>query len=156
MAIYRHFDDKAALQLALLDSAFTLFESYLRSAEDESDPLARLHSLGDRFFEFALTREPQFRFLFLSDVRPAEAEYRETIRAMSRPTFLLLRDAVRDCRDTGLLRVPDLHLATVDILAFCVGQAALVLSGNLAKAGPRARKEAGRALRRYTNGFTRD
>ncbi len=143
MAIYRHFDDKESLELA-----FALFESYLQESLKAGTARENLVALAGRFFDFALEREAHFRFLFLSDARPASGGRGSVVRAISRPTFLLLRDALQDWASEALIDVEDLNTMTIDVLAFCVGQAALVLSGNLSYSQKRKTRELAEAFER--------
>ena len=131
MAIYRHFDDKEALELALLDHAFGVFESYLAETAATGSASDRLDALAGRFFDFALEREAHFRFLFFSSVRPASGGRGSEVRSISRPTFLLLKNALGDWSDERSADIEDLNQLTIDVLACCVGQVALVVSGNL-------------------------
>ena len=154
MAIYRHFDDKAALQLALLENAFGLFEEYLKKASRRGTPLTRLRSLAASFFDFAMEREPHFRWLFLSDSRPADSSSRKRVIELSRPTFSILREAVDLCQEDGHFKKRDPHELTVDMLAFCIGWASLIISRNFDYESSRAKVEARRGFDRYLEQLT--
>ncbi|MEM8661252.1 MAG: TetR/AcrR family transcriptional regulator [Pseudomonadota bacterium] len=149
MAIYRHFDDKDSLELALLEHAFELFESYLKGSSTAGTPSENLVSLATRFFDFAIEREPHFRFLFLSGARPPDGGRGSIVRSISRPTFLLLKEGLAAWAQEASVDVQDLNSMTVDTLAFCVGQVALVLSGNLIYAQKDQKRELAEAFDRY-------
>lgn len=149
MAIYRHFEDKEALQLALLESAFLQFESYLKSTDGAYQGREGLNALTVRFFDFALEREAQFRFLFLSDGRPQGPAYADKIRAASRPTFIMLRDAIERCFENEALELGDRNIMTIDVLSFVVGQCALHLSGNMVSSAGRRHMALCEAFDRY-------
>lgn len=149
MAIYRHFDDKESLELALLEHAFALFERYLGEGARGGSARANLVTLAGRFFDFALEREAHFRFLFLSDARPASGGRGSAVRSISRPTFLLLKEALHDWSVEASMEVDDLNALTIDVLAFCVGQVALLLSGNLSYAQSRKKRALAGAFTRY-------
>jgi AcrR family transcriptional regulator len=149
MAIYRHFDDKAALELALLKYAFDTFEEFLRASQGGESPVDELRALARQFFRFAFERSPQFRFLFLSEARMFVSGQEQRIAAIARPTFALLHDVVQRCSREGLIATGDSFATSLDVLGFCVGRAALVLSGNLEQRGKSTTKEAIVAFDRY-------
>ncbi len=132
MAIYRHFDDKSALQVALLEHAFLTFEQFLRASPGSEQPIENLCALAKQFFTFALERAPQFRFLFLSDARVLSSDSSVDVQRLAMPTFELLVEAVQRCIDAGCMASSDARTTAFDVLSFAVGRAALVLSGNTA------------------------
>lgn len=149
MAIYRHFDDKDTLELALLERAFAVFESYLLEARSSGTPGQRLTALAAQFFSFALEREAHFRFLFLSDARPTAGPRGSEVRGLSRPTFLILREALERWQAEPAIDNEALNSLTIDVLAFCIGQVSLVLSGNLAYPRRERKKHLERAFERF-------
>lgn len=151
MAIYRHFDDKENLELALLERAFAVFEGYLETSSTAGSPRENLLALGQRFFVFALDREAHFRFLFLDDSRAPSGGRGSAVRAIARPTFVMLRDVLQGFVDAEALAVDDINELTTDTLAFCVGQVALLLSGNLSFAKRERKNHLTRAFERHVN-----
>jgi len=149
MAIYRHFDDKAALQFALLAHAFTTFETFLRESPQRDAPLDDLRELATQFFRFAFERAPQFRFLFLSDARVLSPDRNADITPIAQPTFDLLRERVDRCCTAGLVDSTDPRATALDILSYCVGRAALTLSGNLQTTAAKHVPEAMRDFERF-------
>lgn len=155
MAIYRHFDDKDSLELALLERAFALFESYLTESSKDGSPRENLLALAERFFDFALEREAHFRFLFLDDTRPATGGRGSAVRTISRPTFLILRDAIEDYLRHEAVAADDLNDLTTDALAFCIGRVALLVSGNLSYAKRERKGRLVKAFERYVDLMSR-
>jgi len=131
MAIYRHFKDKQELEQILLGHAFDLFEAYLRKAQAGESALERLTTLADGFFAFALERPQHFELLFLSAANPRQVMAGGEVRDASGPTYRLLQETVANCIGRPSADDNMLSETTLDILAFCVGHAALHISGNM-------------------------
>lgn len=131
MAIYRHFKDKQELEQVLLGHAFDLFEAYLRGAQAGESAHERLTTLADGFFTFALERPQHFELLFLSAANPRQVMAGREVKDVSGPTYRLLHETVTDWIGTPREDDDALADATLDILAFCIGHAALHISGNM-------------------------
>ena len=129
MAIYRHFANNEDLQLSLLDVGFRRFADALSRSQKGTTPLQRLEILADGFIEFAIENPGLFELMFLSSQVPTGLRNREALMSVSQPTFAMLERIARECIAAGDL--PDAKPETMarDLLAFCVGQVALFVSG---------------------------
>lgn len=129
MAIYRHFAHNEDLQLSLLDAGFREFGTYLARSRTDASPLQRLELLAEGFIDFAIDRPGYFELMFLSSQIPAGLRNREVVIAASLPTFAVLVEATQRCILAGDLPAADPEVTARDLLAFCIGQAALFISG---------------------------
>lgn len=131
MAIYRHFENKEQLQLALLEAGYGIFAAYLeRHREGHSAP-ERLLLLADGFFDFALEKSPYFELIFLSGRTMSGLRGRDSAKRISGPTYRMLHECVEACIASGHFRHDDVRFLSANILAFCIGNAALFISGSM-------------------------
>jgi AcrR family transcriptional regulator len=149
MALYRHFQNKEDLQLHLLDAGFRRFGAYLARSETGVTPLERLERMADGFTAFAVENPGYFELLFLSSRTLPGLRDREAVKAVAVPTYRVLLEATRACIASGDLPASEAHETARDILAFCVGQAALYISGTLGWSAEEARSAAQKAFDRY-------
>jgi AcrR family transcriptional regulator len=149
MAIYRHFENKEQLQLALLQAGHEIFATYLeRHREGHSAP-ERLMLLADGFFDFALEKSPYFELIFLSGRTMPGLRGRAPAKRIARPTYRMLHGCVEGCIASGYFRYDDVHFLSANILAFCVGNAALYISGSMNWSKSTAKNEIKRAFSEY-------
>lgn len=134
-AVYRHFDDKEALLVAVCEEGFRTFSTYLLRALRESTPLGRLRAAGDSYLRFALENPHDYRFIFMSPVKELGFEGSAPPRD-TESTFQFLVDRVRDCIDAGIFAADGepAELA-MTIWAHVHGLASLRLSGHLEPVG---------------------
>src|SRR5690606_8234441 len=83
-ALYRHFDDKASLALALCTEGFERFGASLFRALGESTPEARLVATTMQYRVFALANPNYYRTMFMV---PLEALTEANIAAENRRRF---------------------------------------------------------------------
>ena len=131
-AIYRHFENKAAIMLAILDEGFQLFTSYLWRGLEGRDACERLALTSIGYIRFALEQPAYYRIMFMS---PAEdiglSGISESNRARISPTFQFLVDRVRECIDVQMIGNGDAGELAAVLWASCRGLAALQLAGGL-------------------------
>jgi len=149
MALYRHFQNKEDLQLHLLDAGFRRFGAYLARSETGATPLERLERMADGFTAFAVENPGYFELLFLSSRTLPGLRDREAVKAVALPTYRVLLEATRACIASGDLPASEAHETARDILAFCIGQAALYISGTLGWSAEEAKSAAQKAFDRY-------
>jgi AcrR family transcriptional regulator len=137
-ALYRHFEDKQALLLAVVQTGFERFTSYLLRGLAGKTPGARLARTGEGYLRFALENPADYRIMFMSmredlgyDRFPARSK-----ENLSR-SFQLLVDRTRECQEAGLVRSGDPHEIAVLIWSFVHGLVSLYLAGHM---GPLGRK----------------
>ncbi len=151
MAIYKHFANKEALQLALLEAGHLVFEEYLRRHLDATDSRERLRRLAQGFFDFAIEQSGYFELIFLSGRGLARIDGWKQARDAAKPTYEMLHKRVRSCIEDGLFSNTDSRLTTESILAFCVGMSALHLSGAISSTPQHAKPDFMVAFDRYLN-----
>lgn len=139
-ALYRHFDDKESLLMAVVQAGFERFTSYLLRGLSGKTPAERLTLTGEGYLRFALENPSYYRIMFMStredlgyDRFPAQS--REKLSS----SFQLLVDRTRECQDAGRVRKGDPVELAVVIWSFCHGLVSLYLSGHM---GPLDRKPA--------------
>jgi AcrR family transcriptional regulator len=137
-ALYRHFDDKESLLLAVVQTGFERFTSYLLSGQAGKTPLDRLTLTGEGYLRFALDHPSYYRIMFMTsredfgfDQLPAAT------RSSLGRSFQLLVDRVRECQGARRLRVGEPEELAVLIWSFVHGLVSLYLAGHL---GPFAGK----------------
>ena len=151
MAIYKHFANKEALQLALLEAGYLVFEDYLRRHQDAEGPRERLRLLAQGFFDFSIEQSGYFELIFLSGRGLAPVKGWEQAKDAAKPTYKLLHQCVRSCIQDGLFPDTDSRGTTTSMLAFCVGLSALYLSGAVGATPQRARPHFMAAFDNYVN-----
>jgi AcrR family transcriptional regulator len=99
-SIYRHFADKQALLVAVLDERWAELTGVLaEAAAGVDDPFARLRRIGSTYLRFAETHPGHYRVLF-SAAAPAGIS-QERAAHPGGPAFTLLVDSVQHCVDAG-------------------------------------------------------
>lgn len=66
MAVYRHYADKEALLLAVVEQGFANYAAYLRPVSAVPDPADHLRWLAGRVFDFATEQGAYFELMFLT------------------------------------------------------------------------------------------
>lgn len=148
MAIYRHYADKEALLIAVVEKGFATYADYLASPAAPTDPANHLRWLAGRVFDFAREQGSYFELMFLTARTARGLTDRRRILTIHAPTYRVAREALRDA---GYVTVPGggtLKDATTEMLAFCIGFCAFFISGALQADHDRARA-------RFLEGFDR-
>ena len=148
MTIYRHFEDKEALQLAVLDAGYKVFGSYL-DRSTKGSALDALRVTSDGFFDFAVDKSAYFELIFLSGRTMSGLNSRQSVRIVALPTFELLADRVKACQHAGELPGADANQLAADLLAVAIGNAALHISGLFAKTPASAKRAMKQAFARH-------
>ena len=105
-SIYRHFADKQALLVAVLDERWAqLGETLARAAAEVDDPFEALRRIGRAYIRFAEEHPGHYRVLF-SAAAPAGVS-RERAQHPGGASYSLLVDAVQRCLDAGALAPPE-------------------------------------------------
>ena len=101
-ALYRYFDSREALLVALFEQALDLLASYVEPAMGDGRGVARLRAVGSAYLAFGREHPQDLALIFQSAVHaPSWEEY----AALARP-FSSLVAAVHEDVDAGLLALP--------------------------------------------------
>ena len=140
MALYRHFENKEALQIALLQEGFRTFDGYLARSDAGRDARERLDLLVEGFRDFAFEQGAYFELIFLTSQTLDGLKDRREVRKVARPTFERLVACVGDCIAEGSLADRGAREMAVSLLAHCTGLAALHRSGTFRWSKAEARR----------------
>lgn len=151
MAIYKHFANKEALQVALLEAGYQVFEDYLGRFVKGEKARERLILLAEGFFDFSIEQPGYFELIFLSGRSLVGIKGWEEAKNASRPTYRALHQCIRDCIAEDIIVDGDLKATTTSMLAFCVGISALYLSGSVGWTSRDARSKFFHAFDTYLN-----
>jgi AcrR family transcriptional regulator len=131
MAVYRHFADKKALLLTVIERGFAIYADYLASPGAPDEPLERLRWLAGRVFDFAQEQGAYFELMFLTSRTARGLEDRSEVRTIHVPTFKIAREALSGAGYAPKPGRGSLTQATTDMLAYCIGMCAFFISGAL-------------------------
>jgi AcrR family transcriptional regulator len=128
MAIYRHFEDKDALLMALVEEGFAKLETVFAEALNAKTPLKAIERFLLAYAEFALAEPHAFELMFLIR-RPGVPEAPASLRASPSPSFEGAISAVREAMETGDLKRGDPGETILTAWATAHGLIALHLTG---------------------------
>ena len=148
MAIYRHYADKNALLLAVVEQGFLNYEAYLTPQNTAPDPVEHLRWLAGRVFDFATEQSAYFELMFLTARTVQGVDDKGLIRRIHLPTYRVAREALRVAGYCPLSVGGNLREATTDMLAYCIGFCAFAISGALSADPTEVRNQ-------YLEGFDR-
>lgn len=131
-AIYRHFDNRETLVLAICEEGFRRFGEYLYRGLRGETPLERLVLSGQGYLNFALEQRSYYEAMFMTPPRQVGLDRLEK-RAQDElsPTFRFLVDRVRECMEAGDLLDTDPVATAVTIWCHCHGLVSLQINGQL-------------------------
>ncbi|WP_036218331.1 TetR/AcrR family transcriptional regulator [Calidithermus chliarophilus] len=139
-SLYRHYPDKTALEVALVEHGNRRLGEALVTASQEPGPEAALGAAARAYLEFARTH-PRLYDLMM-DARLSALASRESGKAVWATVLRLVGALTRDPDDTA---------AAVALWSFLHGYAGLERSGMFGASGPKGGLEAG--LRALAAGF---
>lgn len=128
-ALYRHFEGKEALTIAIALRAARSFESYLLQSLKEPTPQERMWQMGLCYRRFALEQPAYYRVLFMSP-HPEFESLRDETLAEFPSTFQLLVDRVRENQDVGAVIEGDPEALALTVWAHVHGLVSLHLDGH--------------------------
>jgi AcrR family transcriptional regulator len=153
MAIYRHFDNKDALQQELLIEAFRTFMNYLYSGLKGKSPRDRFHLSAEAFFDFAVQQSTYFELIFLAIKPMNNMKFQKRVREESLPSFRFLTALVQECISCGYFKKGNVYEISVSLLAQSIGIAALYLTNSFSWNEEEARIMRDKAFRHLLTGF---
>lgn len=130
-ALYRHFDNKEALIMAVCQRGFQRFEQALMRGLKGADPLERVRQTGLGYLDFARLHPSSYRAMFMRPF-PSFEQLKQTNQHDMAPSFLFLVDRVADAQRHALIQpsLPPERLAA-SIWAHVHGYVCLLLDGHL-------------------------
>lgn len=128
MAIYRHFEGKDALLMALVAEGFAELEAVFAKAVDARTPLKAIERLLLAYGDFALAEPEAFELMFLIR-RPAVPEAPASLRTSPSSSFEVAISAVREAIEAGDLKPGDPAEIILTAWATVHGLIALHLTG---------------------------
>jgi AcrR family transcriptional regulator len=130
MAAYRHFPNKEALLVAVMEHGHDKFLACMSRALSAPSPLDRLVASGQAFLDFALSHPRDYHLMFLRtaqvDLTCAPLAWRDAA------TFRFLVDRVAECMNAGDLQGEDAEMLAFSIWALVHGMVSLYLAAKLA------------------------
>jgi len=152
MAIYRHYQDRAALLNALADEGFEHLAARLQHKRFSGGLEERLLKLADLYLEHALEHPRLFELMFLKP-REGARRYPRDFEAGASPTVNLMLALVREGMDIGLFREDDPGEIVLELGALSQGLIMLYLGGRVDLSAARFRELHRRSCRRYLHGI---
>lgn len=135
-APYRHFADREALLAAVQTEGFVDLARRTDEARRAApDPMSSLERTGLAYVRFAIDRPRLYRLMFGPESDKAS---HPALLEAGRAALEVLKHAVRDCRDAGLVGDADVDQVALAGWSICHGLASLHADGLLA--GSRAAK----------------
>lgn len=130
-ALYRHFDSREEVILALVAEAHRVLGQYLYRALSGRTPLERMRLAGQGYLDFALENPRLYDMLHLSPAVFGLEDYPEEVGTQACSTGQFWLDRVRESVDAGILRPGDLDQIGVTLWAHAHGLISLYLQGSL-------------------------
>ena len=127
-SIYSHFPDREAIVDAIVDGAFSDFNSAIKAASDAADkagegPLGRVRAGCAAYLRFAAERPHRYQLLF--ERRDILGDGQRPFSAVRPQSLYLLMDSLRDCVEAGISASTDPELDATAIWAALHGFATL-------------------------------
>ncbi len=134
-APYRHFADKEALLAALAEEGFAALHAEIERAMSGLVAGDQLEAVGIAYVRFAHARPAQFRVMFGAEIGD-KRRYASLMRA-DQAVFDLLCQAIRGAQEAGLIAPGNPARLGMVHWSMMHGVAALVVDGQMERAGVR-------------------
>jgi AcrR family transcriptional regulator len=130
-ALYRHYDSKERVLVAVLGEAYKLFAQYLYRALSAPTPLERLRTASGEYLNFALENPRQYEMMFVSAAGLGLDELPPEVEQHGCTIGQFWHDRVRECMDAGLLNPDDPERVSLTMWSHAHGLMVLYLRGML-------------------------
>ncbi|MBV6493081.1 MAG: Nucleoid occlusion factor SlmA [Turneriella sp.] len=131
MALYRHFPNKDAILLALVEQGFTVFGEYQYRALAGKTAAERLLLAGKAFVDFVVENPKIFRLIFMSPDIFQKVHNEGSVGIRAHQTYQFLLDRVADGMREGFLKEGTNEEVARAIWGLCHGMASLYVIGML-------------------------
>ena len=152
MAIYRHYENQAALLNALADEGFEELAATLKRRRYSGDVESRLMKMADIYLDHALANPRLFELMFLKP-REGARRYPRDFEAGRSPTASLMAETVQTGMQSGDLRKDDVWEIVFEMGALSHGLIMLFLGGRVDATAAQFRAFYRRSFRRYLHGI---
>ncbi len=127
--IYRYYEDKDDLLFAIVREGFLRFgQALAKAAQSSEDPRERLDALGHAYISFGLKNPVYYRLMFMQRF-DFLFESRAEEQAPMIDSFGMLRQAVEQAMEAGVLRKGDPDTTATVIWAVVHGITSLAIAG---------------------------
>lgn len=125
-APYRHFADKDALVLAVVERGFSLLHSAMAEARANTGNTAieQFAASGDAYFQFATEYPTYYRVMFSGDLISGSGD--QAFGHTSSEAFLDIQGYLKECQQVGLVRQEDELLQSIAIVSMIHGFVSLL------------------------------
>ena len=128
--IYRYYEDKDDLLLAIVHEGFLRFGQQLsKAAQSGADPRERLAALGHAYIEFGLKNPVYYQLMFMKR-HDMMFESRTEEKAQMIDSFGVLQQAVEEAMRAGIIRRGDAETTATVIWAVVHGITSLAIAGS--------------------------
>ena len=128
-ALYRHFDSKETLLLAVIGEAHAKLSRYLfRSLQASSAP-ERMQRAGQEYVRFALDHPELYEMIFVAPHHLGLEEYPEDILEIAGSTHQFWLDRIRELQEIGFLAPEDPEVVSMTMWAHAHGLLSIYLRG---------------------------
>lgn len=134
-APYRHFADKEALLAALAEEGFVRLRSEIEQAMAGVTPVDLLETIGIAYVRFARQHPSQFRVMFGAEM--GDKRRYPTLTQADQAVFDLLTNAIRTAQEAGVVLPGNPARLGMVQWSMLHGVAALVVDGQMERAGVR-------------------
>ena len=130
-ALYRHYENKETVLVAVVEEAYRMFAERLYTALRARTPLERFQRAGDEYIQFALRHPHMYEMLYVSPHMLGMDAFPERILETACATGQFWQDRVRECMEAGLLRAGDPEKVSMTMWAHAHGLVTIYLRGLL-------------------------
>ena len=130
-ALYKYFESKEAVLLAVLEEGYNLLAGSLYGALGGASPAERFRMAGRAHLDFALEHTRYYELIYTHPKLLGIDELPAEIEAKGCAIHQFFMDRVRECMDSGVLRPEDPEEASITMWAHAHGLLSLYLGGML-------------------------
>lgn len=153
--VYRHFANRDALLIALLEEGYRRFVGCLAPAEAADTPEQRMEAAGEAYLQFAVEQPGYYTLMFSSRPMLEAGDLPDQLAARMQDSFGVLQARVDECMASGWQIAPggDPKQIARSIWALSHGLVSLYLAGHWGDDLERFRREYRNAHELLRNGY---